>query len=83
MLKARPSAIMVAVLRREPAQTAVMTPSASSMSTTCTDGPIAIITFANGGAMNIRPIIETVPPTKLPSAAIIKAGPARPLRAIS
>jgi hypothetical protein len=27
--------------------------------------------------------METVPPTKLPSAAIIRAGPARPLRAIS
>ena len=44
---------------------------------------MAIITFAKGGAMNIRPRIDTVPPMKLPTAAIISAGPARPCRAIS
>jgi hypothetical protein len=80
---ASPSAIMAAVFAREPPDTAVMTASASKISTTCTDGPMAIITLASGGVMNIRPSMETVPPTKLPSAAIIRAGPARPLRAIS
>ena len=74
---------MVAVLIREPADTIAITPSASRISSTCTEGPIAIISFASGGTMNMRPRIETVPPTKLPSAAIISAGPARPLRAIS
>jgi len=74
---------MVAVLMREPADTTEMTASASRISTTSTEGPIAIITFARGGAMNMRPRIETLPPTKLPSAAIIRAGPARPCRAIS
>ena len=80
---ASPSTIMVAVLSREPPDTRVMVPSASSISTTSTDGPIATITRASGGATSIRPRTETVPPMKLPTAAIIKAGPARPWRAIS
>ena len=36
-----------------------------------------------GGVTSIRPRTETVPPTKLPTAAIMRAGPARPRRAIS
>jgi hypothetical protein len=80
---ANPSSTMAAVFARGPADPAVTTPSASRISTTSTGGPIAIMTFAKGGAMNMRPRIETVPPTKLPSAAMVRAGPARPLRAIS
>ncbi len=80
---ARPSSTMAPVLMREPADTAVTTLSASRMSTTSTEGPILIITLASGGVMNIRPRIEKVPPTKLPTAEIISAGPARPWRAIS
>ncbi len=80
---ASPSTIMAAVLRRDPPETKVMTHSASSISTTSTDGPIATMTRASGGATSIRPRTETVPPMKLPTAAIIKAGPARPWRAIS
>ncbi len=74
---------MMVVLSREPADTTAMTLSASSSSTTWTDGPIAIMTLASGGVISIRPTIETVPPTKLPTAATISAGPARPRRAIS
>ena len=83
MPSSRPSTTIGAVLMREPADTSVMTLSASSISTTSTEGPMAIITLASGGAMNIRPRIDTVPPMKLPTAAIISAGPARPWRAIS
>ncbi len=80
---ARPSTIMAAVLSRDPPDTKVMTHSASSISTTSTEGPIATITRAKGGATSIRPSTDTVPPMKLPTAAIISAGPARPCRAIS
>ena len=34
---------------------------------------MAIITRASGGATSINPRTETVPPTKLPTAAIISA----------
>ena len=60
-----------------------MTQSATSISTTCTEGPIATMTSASGGATTIRPRTDTVPPMKLPTAAITSAGPARPRRAIS
>ncbi len=79
----RPSTTMIVVLSREPADTTAMTLNARSSSTTWTDGPIAIMTLASGGVISIRPTIENVPPTKLPTAETISAGPARPRRAIS
>ena len=60
-----------------------MTHSAISISTTSTCGPICSITRDSGGVTSIRPSTETVPPMKLPTAAIMSAGPARPRRAIS
>ena len=41
------------------------------------------MSLASGGANSIRPTTLTVPPMKLPIAAIISAGPARPCFAIS
>ena len=60
-----------------------MTHSAISIRTTSTLGPIATIRRASGGVTSMRPRTDTVPPMKLPTAAIMRAGPARPWRAIS
>jgi hypothetical protein len=38
---------------------------------------------ASGGANSMRPTMLTVLPMKLPIAAVVSAGPARPFRAIS
>ena len=79
----RPSSTIASVLIGGPDDTKLITSSASTISTNSAAGPTCSIASASGGANSIRPTIDSVPPMKLPTAAIISAGPARPLRAIS
>ena len=71
------------VLSVEPALTKLMTMSASTMRLKVAEGPTLSMSSARGGANSIRPSTLTVPPNQLPSAAMTRAGPARPFFAIS
>ena len=78
-----PAQTIIPALTRDPPVTTVTTTSASVISRNSAAGPTDSMTEASGGANSMSPMTLTVPPTKLPIAAIASAPPARPLRAIS
>ena len=78
-----PTTIIMKVLSVDPALTKLMTMSASTMRLKVAEGPTLSMSSARGGANSIRPSTLTVPPNQLPSAAMTRAGPARPFFAIS
>jgi len=80
---ARPSVIMMNVFSGGPPEMKPRTSSASSIRMNSAGGPTLSMTSASGGANSMSPTMLIVPAKKLPTAAIMRAGPARPLRAIS
>ena len=83
VLISRPVSTMAIVFSGGPPLTKLSTSSASTIRPNSAAGPICSMSFANGGANSISPTTLTVPPMKLPIAAIISAGPARPCIAMA
>jgi len=74
---------MASAFRVEPRASAIDASNPSTTSEKYSAGPNRRATRASGGAATASTTVATVPAKKEPSAAAARAGPARPLRAIS
>ena len=73
----------VSAFVRPPLLTVATSRMPSSARTVYSGGPKSSAKLATTGATSVSAMIETVPPTKDPIAAIPSAVPARPLRAMA
>jgi hypothetical protein len=78
----RPKAAIIRALGMDPPARKVRMIRPRSMRLKYSGGPNCRAASAKGGARNINPMMDRVPAMKDPKAAIPRAGPALPLRAI-
>ena len=82
MLTSSPTTIIIDAFTGDPVLRKATITSPKSMSANCSGGPNLSAKAASPGASSIRPTMLKVPATNEAAAAIVSAGPARPLRAI-
>ena len=82
VLISRPKTAIIRAFSMEPAREVDEDHHAQEHQAKYSGGPKARANLARGGATSIRPMIEIVPAMKEPKAAMPRAGPARPFRAI-
>ncbi|MNT90712.1 hypothetical protein D3C72_2316760 [compost metagenome] len=82
MPSSSPSTIMASALRIEPCARAIETSSPSTISEKYSGAPKLSAARARGGAKKASSSVATVPAKNEPMAAVAKAAPALPFRAI-